>query len=259
MGLVDDNPFPKVIYVEGSAPATPASGTVVVYAKADGLIYSKDDAGVETLVSGGAGGGGGGGGGATITTPHLYQAVRANGTNTITAAASGRRLVCCLTAFAGSVTAIATTNVTWTQMSSNLASGSNNTAIWVGVVAGGASGTSVTFTGTGTILNQIVEIADTLTPTLDQAANATNGSAFGGISARLTSATVGAFVAMAGMTDNTTTTGWGMLSAPFVSFPSVTAVQATGSAFGYAPSGDLSAIYSTNGGSSGSILVVSVV
>ncbi len=45
-----------------SAPATPAAGKVALYAKADGLLYSKDDAGVETLVSGGAGGGGGGGG-----------------------------------------------------------------------------------------------------------------------------------------------------------------------------------------------------
>jgi hypothetical protein len=56
---VDDNVFPKVIVSEVTAPATPAAATVVVYAKADGLLYSKDDAGVETLVSGGAGGGGG--------------------------------------------------------------------------------------------------------------------------------------------------------------------------------------------------------
>lgn len=41
-----------------SAPGTPASGTVILYAKQDGLLYSKDDAGTETLVSGGAGGGG---------------------------------------------------------------------------------------------------------------------------------------------------------------------------------------------------------
>lgn len=39
------------------APSTPVSGKVVVYAKADGLLYSKDDAGTETLVSSGAGGG----------------------------------------------------------------------------------------------------------------------------------------------------------------------------------------------------------
>lgn len=43
-----------------SAPSTPSSGQVAIYAKADGLMYSKDDAGTETLMSGGAGGGGGG-------------------------------------------------------------------------------------------------------------------------------------------------------------------------------------------------------
>lgn len=37
---------------EESAPATPASGKVRMYAKADGLLYSKDDAGVETQLGG---------------------------------------------------------------------------------------------------------------------------------------------------------------------------------------------------------------
>jgi hypothetical protein len=45
---------------EGGTSSTPAAGKVRVYAKADGLLYSKDDAGAETLVSGGGGGGGGG-------------------------------------------------------------------------------------------------------------------------------------------------------------------------------------------------------
>ena len=44
-------------YTEGAAPATPDAETVVAYAKTDGLLYSKDDAGLETLMSGGAGGG----------------------------------------------------------------------------------------------------------------------------------------------------------------------------------------------------------
>jgi hypothetical protein len=54
-----ENEFPQVIFVEGSAPGTPPTGFVYAYAKADGLLYSKDDAGTETLMSGGAGGGGG--------------------------------------------------------------------------------------------------------------------------------------------------------------------------------------------------------
>lgn len=42
-----ENRFPKVRMVEGAAPATPASGEIVVYAKSDGLLYWKDDAGAE--------------------------------------------------------------------------------------------------------------------------------------------------------------------------------------------------------------------
>lgn len=44
---------------EMAAPSTPGAAKVALYAKADGLLYSKDDAGTETLVSGGTGGGGG--------------------------------------------------------------------------------------------------------------------------------------------------------------------------------------------------------
>lgn len=40
---------------EAAAPATPASGTVRVYAKTDGKMYFKDDAGVETGMFGGGG------------------------------------------------------------------------------------------------------------------------------------------------------------------------------------------------------------
>lgn len=42
---------------EIAAPATPATGNVNVYAKADGLVYGMDDAGVETALSNAAGGG----------------------------------------------------------------------------------------------------------------------------------------------------------------------------------------------------------
>lgn len=43
-------------FTEIAAPSTPASGTVRLYAKSDGLLYSKDDAGTETVVTGGGGG-----------------------------------------------------------------------------------------------------------------------------------------------------------------------------------------------------------
>lgn len=56
MAKISEVQIAKLILGEVAAPATPAAGTVVFYAKADGKIYSKDDAGAETLVSGGAAG-----------------------------------------------------------------------------------------------------------------------------------------------------------------------------------------------------------
>lgn len=52
---VDDNG--GITVPEIAAPSTPASGKVVVYAKSDGLIYGKDDAGTETKLSNDAGSG----------------------------------------------------------------------------------------------------------------------------------------------------------------------------------------------------------
>lgn len=46
-----DNLFPKLRFTEGAAPSTPDPGTVVLYAKADGKLYMKDDAGLETGLS----------------------------------------------------------------------------------------------------------------------------------------------------------------------------------------------------------------
>lgn len=45
----------KIIMTEGDAPATPAAGTVVIYAKADRKFYYKDDAGAESGLAGAAG------------------------------------------------------------------------------------------------------------------------------------------------------------------------------------------------------------
>lgn len=43
----------QIIIDEGAAPSTPSSGKVSVYAKTDGQIYSKDDAGSETRLGSG--------------------------------------------------------------------------------------------------------------------------------------------------------------------------------------------------------------
>lgn len=47
---------PVQIFTEGSAPSTPTSGRVAMYAKTDGRLYSMDDAGTETELGGGGGG-----------------------------------------------------------------------------------------------------------------------------------------------------------------------------------------------------------
>jgi hypothetical protein len=49
----------KLILAENAAsPATPSSGTLLVYAKTDGNLYAKNDAGTETNITAGGGGGG---------------------------------------------------------------------------------------------------------------------------------------------------------------------------------------------------------
>ena len=41
---------PLLDFTAGAAPATPAAGHVVLYAKTDKKLYAKDDAGVETAL-----------------------------------------------------------------------------------------------------------------------------------------------------------------------------------------------------------------
>lgn len=60
--LSDNGVITYLDATEGAAPATPASGKVRIYAKADGRIYSKDDAGTEYGPFDAAGGAGGGSG-----------------------------------------------------------------------------------------------------------------------------------------------------------------------------------------------------
>jgi hypothetical protein len=50
-----DNVFPRLLISEGGSTSTPAANRVTVYAKSDGLLYSKDDAGAETALGAGSG------------------------------------------------------------------------------------------------------------------------------------------------------------------------------------------------------------
>jgi len=47
-----ENPFPEVLLNEVAAPSSAPSGKVRLYAKSDGLLYSKDDAGTEAPLGG---------------------------------------------------------------------------------------------------------------------------------------------------------------------------------------------------------------
>lgn len=53
MSRIDLHESSKLTLAEGAAADTPGAGLVRLYAKADGLLYSKDDAGVETALGGG--------------------------------------------------------------------------------------------------------------------------------------------------------------------------------------------------------------
>lgn len=54
MPKASDNVFPRFLVSEGGSTSTPAAGRVTIYAKADGLLYQKDDAGTETVLAGNA-------------------------------------------------------------------------------------------------------------------------------------------------------------------------------------------------------------
>jgi len=110
-----------------------------------------------------------GGGGAMPTIVHRasQQDSTTNQSVTITAAASGNRLVVAVVLLGRYPSSLSCTNVTWT----NIKDAAHNNAyvsIWVGVVAGGSSGTTITVnTGSSDWMRSMVyEIADTLTPTL---------------------------------------------------------------------------------------------
>lgn len=58
MTKIRDYATDRFLFEEGPASATPGTGELALYAKTDGALYVKDDAGVETAVGGGGGGSG---------------------------------------------------------------------------------------------------------------------------------------------------------------------------------------------------------
>lgn len=81
-GLADQGTITYLDATEAAAPGTPAAGKVRIYAKTDGLFYSKDDAGVETVVTGGGGGGAGNVGNALVVVPDVVDIKQSSGSFT---------------------------------------------------------------------------------------------------------------------------------------------------------------------------------
>lgn len=54
MAKIQDIDIPYLEFAEAAAPGTPAAAIVRTYSKSDGLMYSKDDAGLEAQMSPGA-------------------------------------------------------------------------------------------------------------------------------------------------------------------------------------------------------------
>ena len=105
----------KITYNEGSAPSTPAASKVVTYAKSDGLMYSKDDAGTETLMSGGAGGG-------AVATDAIWDAkgdlaggTGANTASKLTVGSNGQVLTADSTQTTGLIWATPSAGSAWTS------------------------------------------------------------------------------------------------------------------------------------------------
>jgi hypothetical protein len=211
-----DNPYPKVIVVEGTAPASPAAGRQALYIDtADHHWKRKNSGGTVTDLETGGGAAltveevdgtptdsavtrivfpngtlsiashvatytpAGGGGGVSV--PRVVQ-IKTAGTaaTSITldsAPASGHSVILATNATnTGLVTSVSSTNTTWTRVASR-SSASVFYEIWVGVVAGGAGGTAITITHSNSFLScTAVEVVDTLTGTAGLTANGTTSA-----------------------------------------------------------------------------------
>lgn len=143
-------------------------------------------------------------GSSNVQTPTVVQRaiVTTDATSlTIAAASSGNRLIVTVTGSNASATALSCTNVTFTKVADVTASGGVHTTVWVGVVAGGSSGTSISVTTTATFTNiGMVEITDALTPTAGTVRSASRSSAQN--SEILSSLTAGRLIVIAFGNDN---------------------------------------------------------
>ncbi len=112
---------------------------------------------------------------------------------------AGHSLILFTNATTGQVSAVASTNTTWTQVKTYTSAGNSYYAIWVGIV-GSSPGTSITLTKPGTYNSMVVmEITDALTPTLGLSATDSAQTAY-----RIAATTAGHIIVHGVGSDNTT-------------------------------------------------------
>ncbi len=249
-----DNPFTYITLVDTADPTTPDAGTKRLWVDTDDVLKIIDEADVVSTVGDAA---------APTGTP----VIEANGfagssttslATTISAAAAGKRLLVVVFSNARDVNTPTCTNVTFTEVLASVFSTTCFLSVYVGVVAGGSSGTTVTTTATGSnVINVNVDtIADLLTPTAGTPAtvNNTDAAAIAGTLLGPITPTRGVFWVAAGAQVTNTTPLLFRANVPFTS-RFVRSTLASGAqlnfayGFGYAPGGEI--IAWTEGGTSG--------
>ena len=175
-GIADQGAFTFLDATEAAAPATPASGKVRIYAKTDGRIYSKDDAGTEYGPFDEAGSGG-----LTSLAPGVTAFNGTGAISTVTlgsAPASGDSVILACDFYStGGASGISSTNTTWTKVIGPTTRSSAYFEVWVGVVAGGSGGTTITITHSNSNCSaRALVIPVTLTPTVGETYDAAAGT-----------------------------------------------------------------------------------
>lgn len=211
-----------------------------------------------------------GSGGSSVASPGFVKTYAQASTastshsHTITAAASGNRLVVVVSSYGRDVNTPTCTNVTFTEVLAVNFGGAGGAylSVYVGVVSGGSSGTSVTVTAASSdwIITDIYEVTDALTPTAGSSATLTDTDASAVRYKAIGPLTItpGTFFVLAAAQNNGTT-GFSRISCSdnILSAPIIGVNQGLTSAIGVASRTTVVGFY--DGGTSGADLAAGII